>query len=64
MNDLEKYFFENREALDAAEPRAGHFDRFADKLERQHRKSKIISLPYLLKAASVVILVVLSSLWA
>lgn len=64
MNDLEKYLFENRKALDAAEPRSGHFDRFADKLERQHRKSKIISLPYLLKAASVIILVVLSSLWA
>jgi hypothetical protein len=64
MKNLEKYIIDNREAMDTAEPGEGHFVRFAEKLEQKHRKTRIISLPYILKAASVIILVVLSSLWA
>ena len=61
MDHLEKIFRENRDQFDYAEPDAGHFDRFRNKLESK-RKGKKEWLTYL-KAASIVLLIVMSALW-
>lgn len=62
MKNLEKYISENRNHFEA-EPRAGHFNRFKDLLEKQTSVKKISVLPQLLKVAAIIVLVVLSSLW-
>ncbi|MBI9052541.1 MAG: hypothetical protein JEY96_01905 [Bacteroidales bacterium] len=63
MKDLDKILQENRSSLDSFEPNEGHFDRFEDKLAGFHSKKNTFSFSYLLKAAAVAILVVLSGLW-
>lgn len=67
MDKLEKYILENHEQFDSVEPSEGHFDRFAQKLEEQNsKKSKTVNLHGLwmgLRAASVILLAVLSTLW-
>jgi hypothetical protein len=61
MDRLEQLCKENRDQLDHAEPAAGHFDRFRRKLEDQP-SGKRGWLTYL-KAASITLLVILSTLW-
>jgi hypothetical protein len=39
MDKLEKFITENRESFDDAEPLAGHFSRFEEKLDHQHDHS-------------------------
>jgi hypothetical protein len=65
MKNIEEIISSNKEFFDGAEPSDGHLDRFTKKLEyRFHSKTKTISIvPYLLRAAVVVLLVTLSSLW-
>ncbi|MGM0408027.1 MAG: hypothetical protein ACQERU_08580 [Bacteroidota bacterium] len=64
MKDLEKIIQENRSVFDSHEPDDGHFDRFEQKLNNLHqRKNKTFTLGYMLKAAVVALLVVISGLW-
>ncbi len=64
MNDLEKIINENRSVFDSSEPDEGHFERFEQKLNQRHKgKSQTFTLGYMLKAAVVALLVVLSGLW-
>jgi hypothetical protein len=62
MSELEKYIKENREAFNS-EPKAGHFDRFSEKLDQLPSGRKVSLFPRILKVAAIAILVVLSSLW-
>ncbi|MCH7657934.1 MAG: hypothetical protein IIB05_06400 [Bacteroidetes bacterium] len=64
MKNIDKIIRNNRELFDTAEPDEGHFNRFAARLKRQKRKNRsFTSYTFLLKAASVAILVALSFLW-
>ncbi|MGC9374642.1 MAG: hypothetical protein ACP5DQ_06330 [Bacteroidales bacterium] len=64
MKDLEKIINENRSVFDSFEPDEGHFDRFEQKLKQLHKsKSKTFTLGFMLKAAVITLLVVLSGLW-
>lgn len=65
MKNLEEIISRNKNLFDGEEPSNGHFERFTWKLEnRFHYNKKTISIvPYLLRAAVVVLLVTLSSLW-
>ena len=63
MDPLEKKIRENRELFDFAEPAEGHFERFSNKLERLHHKNRGVPWRTYLKAASVAVLVLLSTLW-
>jgi hypothetical protein len=63
MDKLEKFFDENREAFDEAEPLVGHFSRFEEKLDRQDTHSGVaIDRNFLLKiAAGLLILLTVSA---
>lgn len=63
MDQIEKTIRENRELFDVSEPAEGHFDRFSDKLKSQPQKGGGIPWLTYLKAASIAILVLFSSLW-
>lgn len=63
MKDLDKIIQENRHDFDINEPKEGHFDRFEQKLKELNKKKKTFTIGYLLKAAAVAVLVVLSGLW-
>ncbi|MFP4025285.1 MAG: hypothetical protein ACLFVR_12240 [Thiohalospira sp.] len=64
MKDLEKIINENRSVFDSFEPNEGHFERFEQKLNQLHKsKSKTFTIGFMLKAAVVTLLVVLSGLW-
>jgi hypothetical protein len=63
MKDLEKIIKENRTVFDSQEPSDGHLERFRSRLQKNSNGAKSIRLPYFLRVASVLILVVLSSLW-
>ena len=64
MENIEKIIRNNRELFDTADPNEGHFNRFAAKLKQQKRKNhSLTSYTFLLKAASIAILVTLSFLW-
>lgn len=63
MQDLEKIIHENRSVFDSSEPTEGHFDRFEEKLLALNKKTKTFTFGYILKAAVVTLLVVLSGLW-
>ena len=64
MKDIDNIIRNNRELFDTASPNEGHFNRFAAKLEQQKiKKRSFISYTFLLKAASIAILVTLSFLW-
>jgi hypothetical protein len=61
MDKLEKFISENRESFDDAEPLAGHFSRFEEKLYRQKAQSGIFDKNFLLKiAAGLLILLTVS----
>ena len=63
MNKLEKYIKDNNQSFQV-EPHEGHFDRFKAKMDNQAFSGRKIRLfPQILKVASVVILIVISSLW-
>jgi len=63
MKDLDKIIQENRQSFDHFEPGEGHFERFEEKLKEFNKKKRSFKIGYLLKAAVVAILVVLSGLW-
>lgn len=64
MKKLEDIIRNNREKFDDLEPAEGHFDRFQNKLNSHNKKSSFsLSYKFVLKAAVVGLLVVLSSLW-
>jgi len=65
MKNLEDIIRENKDKFNDREPREGHIDRFQEKLERYHKKTKkpFLNWGFALKAAAIGILVVLSSLW-
>jgi hypothetical protein len=63
MKDLDKIIQENRSEFDSFEPGDGHFERFEQKLKEFNKKEKTFTIGYILKAAVVAILVILSGLW-
>src|SRR6056297_1243660 len=66
MKDIDKIIHENRSVFDSFEPDEGHFERFEQKLNQHHKsksKTKTFTLGYILKAAVVALLVVISGLW-
>lgn len=63
MKDLDKIIQENRQEFDIYEPNDGHFERFEQKLKSINAKKKSFNFGYILKAAVVAVLVVLSGLW-
>ncbi len=63
MKDLDNIIQKNRELFDTNEPSDGHFERFEQKLNERNSKKKTFTFGYILKAAAVVILVVLSGLF-
>lgn len=63
MKNLDKIIQENRLSFDSQEPGDGHFERFEQKLTKFNKKQKTFTFGFVLKAAAVTILVVLSGLW-
>ena len=63
MKKLEKYIIENRNRFDSEEPDEGHFERFARKQSAISAKKVSFSWKYMIQAAAVSLLVILSSLW-
>ncbi|MDZ7612796.1 MAG: DUF4179 domain-containing protein [Flavobacteriaceae bacterium] len=63
-NNFEDFIEKNRELFDVQEPEAGHFERFKEKLEAVkpvQGKGRLISLlPWLMAAASVLLLITIS----
>ena len=59
MDQLEKFIRDHREAFDEEEPRAGHFDRFSERLGEERRGMTKISRirPWMKVAATAIILV-------
>lgn len=63
MDELKNIISNNRSLFDVAEPSSDHFSKFKDLLEQENKKQKQFSWTGLLKVASVVVLVILSSLY-
>lgn len=61
--DLRDKIKEHSDLFDAAEPARDHFERFEKKLNNYHRQNRKIRLYPFLRAASILILVILSGLW-
>lgn len=63
MRKLEKYIKDNTQSFQV-EPQEGHFERFKAKMDNQAFMGRKIKLfPQVLKVASIVVLIVISSLW-
>ncbi len=63
MDNLDKIIQENRQSFDSFEPSEDHFDKFEQKLREFNQKKKTFTIGYMLKAAAVTVLVILSGLW-
>ena len=63
MKDLDKIIQENRSEFDSFEPNEGHFERFEQRLYELNKKKKTFTIGYILKAAVITLLVVLSGLY-
>lgn len=63
MKELEKYIVENRREFDLDEPSDGHFERFAQRQALSGNKTAGFSWKYMLQAAAVAVLFILSALW-
>lgn len=63
MKDIDKIIQKNRQSFDTFEPGDGHFERFEEKLKVFNQNKKTFTAGYILKAAAIAILVVLSGLW-
>ena len=63
MKNIDKIIQENRQSFDLHEPSEGHFERFEQKLAEFNKEKRSFSFGYLIKAAAITILVVLSGLW-
>ena len=64
MKDLKKIINENRSVFDSSEPHEGHFQRFEQKLSQLHQsQNKTFTFGFMLKAAVITLLIVLSGLW-
>ncbi len=62
MNKLDKQIQANLQRFDSQEPSPGHMARFEQKLNHQPSRSLFSRIPYVLKAAVVLLLVALSSI--
>jgi hypothetical protein len=61
---LEKFIIESRDEFNIEEPRKGHFERFSQKQRaRGHFGQPGFNPVFLVKAAAVILLIMLSSLW-
>ncbi len=63
MSRIEDIIKNNKEQFDDLEPKEGHFERFAQKLEQYHKKRKHFSVSFLLKVAAVAVLLIVSGVW-
>lgn len=63
MRNLEKIIINNRNSFDSLEPSEKHFQKFENKLNNYHKKNNNFSFIYILKAASVAVLIILSSVF-
>lgn len=63
MDRFEKIIRQNRDNFDGSEPSDGHFERFTQKLRKRNSRMRRPSVMNILKAASIVLLIGLSSLW-
>ncbi len=62
MNKLEKQILDSRHKFDSQEPSSGHMERFERKLRNSQSRSLFSRIPYVLKAAVILLLVALSSI--
>jgi len=62
MSEFEKYIKDNNQSFQV-EPHEGHFDRFRAKMDNQVTGRKLKLFPQVLKIASIVVLIIISSLW-
>jgi hypothetical protein len=61
---LEKFIIESRDEFNIGEPRKGHFERFTQKQQARGRfRQPGFNPVFLVKAAAVTLLIMLSSLW-
>jgi len=60
MDKLEQFFRDNQNSFNQEEPPDEHFERFLQKLEKDRKKRTKFGISFFLKAAAVVIFVVLS----
>ncbi len=63
MKNLENFIRQNRTQFDTEEPPKGHYNRFWQKIRDNRRTSHYTSWKFMLKAAVVSILVIISGLW-
>lgn len=63
MKNLENFIRQNRTQLDKEEPPKGHYNRFWQRIHVKRRTSHYNSWKFVLKAAVVSILVIISGLW-
>ncbi|UCG28575.1 MAG: hypothetical protein JSV24_04235 [Bacteroidales bacterium] len=63
MDRFEEIIGQNRDQFDGSEPEDGHFKRFSQKMQNRNKRIMRFSPINILKAASVVLLITLSSLW-
>ncbi len=63
MKKLEKYIIDNRERFNREEPYEGHFERFSGRQANYRKRSGIFSWKYMLQAAAIVLLIMISSIW-
>jgi len=63
MEDWRNNIEQNRDLFDSQEPMEGHMERFAEKLASRHAAKSRFSFGYILKAAAVTLLIVISGLW-
>lgn len=60
-DNIEELILKNREALNDSEPMDGHFARFENKLQKQHKKKRKLSFNGVLKVAAAIVFVLLAS---
>ncbi len=63
MKELEKYITDNREKFNREEPEKGHFERFESRQADYRKRSDSFSWKYMLQAAVIALLIVISTLW-
>lgn len=63
MNELGEIIKKNKSFFDNDEPQDGHFERFQQKLQKSKKVSFKINTNKILRIASIVILLIISSIW-
>src|SRR6056297_4069063 len=64
MNKIEEIIKNNRELFDDLEPKDGHFDRFAKKLDQYHKRHSRFSRNFMMKIAAAAIILIVAGFWA